>query len=87
MDPRERLRKACLFRAQHRGSREADMIIGGFARVCVETLSPSELDYFSHMLTWDDHDIFAWLWVDQDDGHTTLREKLLAFQDQTHKVS
>lgn len=81
MKTRDYLIKACLFRAQHRGSREADMIIGGFAEKELHTLTETQLSYFAEMLSWDDEDIFAWMKVCQTDENHTLRQALLAFQD------
>lgn len=53
--------KKALYRAQHRGGKEADFLFGGF----VETLGPSfneaELEELNFILEHDDSHIFEWL--------------------------
>lgn len=48
------------FRAWHRGTREADMMIGGFFNRHGAHWSPAELDWFERLLEQDDVDIMAW---------------------------
>ena len=48
------------FRAWHRGTREADMMIGGFFNRYGAHWSPAELDWFERLLHEDDVDIMAW---------------------------
>jgi len=37
-------RKRLLWRASHRGIREMDLILGGFATARIDTMTPAELD-------------------------------------------
>lgn len=53
--------KAVLFRAQHRSSREADYILGGFATTDGPYLGDDLLQQFAFLLTHDDPEIMAWL--------------------------
>jgi antitoxin CptB len=56
-DPRlKRLR----FRAWHRGTREADLLIGGFFDVHAASWSETERDWFEALLEEQDVDIMAW---------------------------
>src|SRR3546814_20707539 len=48
------------FRAWHRGTREADMMIGGFFDRYGKQWSGSELNWFERLLEEDDVDIMAW---------------------------
>ncbi|MEZ5919902.1 MAG: succinate dehydrogenase assembly factor 2 [Parvularculaceae bacterium] len=57
-DPR---RKKLLHRAQYRGFREADILIGGYARQALSAMSERELDAFEVLLTLNDHDIYSWI--------------------------
>ena len=57
-DPR---RKQLLYRAQHRGFKEADLLIGGFAAAHLAGMSDSELDEFEALLRLDDHDLYNWI--------------------------
>ena len=58
---RERLLKAVLFRANYRGGKEADMILGAFAKQQAPSLDDETLAQFATLLTHDDHEIFAWM--------------------------
>jgi antitoxin CptB len=53
--------KAVLFRAQHRSSREADYILGGFAVAESPYLGEDLLQQFAFLLTHDDPEIMIWL--------------------------
>jgi antitoxin CptB len=56
-DPRlKRLR----FRAWHRGTREADLLIGGFFDAHSAGWSPEEMAWFETLLEEQDVDIMAW---------------------------
>lgn len=48
------------YRAGRRGFKEADLVIGGFARARLPDLSDRELDEFEDLLNAPDPDIYAW---------------------------
>jgi antitoxin CptB len=48
------------FRAWHRGTREADFMIGGFFDRYHGAWGTAELDWFEDLLAEDDVDIMAW---------------------------
>ena len=48
------------FRAWHRGTREADYMIGGFFDVHSASWSADQLDWFEALLEEQDVDIMAW---------------------------
>ncbi len=48
------------FRAWHRGTREADLMIGGFAERYASSWSIAEIDWFEALLEQQDVDIMAW---------------------------
>ena len=56
---RSRLARA-KFRAWHRGTREADYMIGGFFNRYHEQWSEAELAWFEALLEEDDVDVMAW---------------------------
>ena len=58
LDPR---RRRLLFRSWHRGTREADLIMGRFADVHIGTLGDAELEEFEHLLEALETDLLAWL--------------------------
>jgi antitoxin CptB len=52
--------KRLRFRAHHRGTREADMMIGHFCDSQCEAWSESEIVWFERLLEEQDVDIMAW---------------------------
>jgi antitoxin CptB len=53
--------KKLTYRAEHRGFREADIIIGGFARKHLAELTPTQLDEFERLIDQPDQDLYAWI--------------------------
>ncbi len=54
-------RKRLVYRANYRGFKEADLILGGFAKAHIETLSDEEITMFEDLLGAKDHDIYGWI--------------------------
>ena len=54
-------RKRLLWRASHRGIREMDILVGGFARQNLAAMSAAELDEFEPVIAHTDNDLFDWL--------------------------
>jgi len=59
MDRDARL-KRLRFRAWHRGTREADYLIGGFFDAQADSWSDAEMAWFEALLEEQDVDIMAW---------------------------
>lgn len=57
-DPR---RKQVLFRAWHRGMREMDLVMGGFADAALTGFSEEELVEFEALIELPDRDLLAWI--------------------------
>lgn len=61
LDPSLDLRRRRIaYRAWHRGTKEADLMIGGFADRYAAGWGPDELDWFEDLLAEQDVDIMAW---------------------------
>jgi len=58
LDPRQR---RLLFRCWHRGIREMDLVLGGFADAHLASLIEAELDEIDRWLEVPDQQIFAWV--------------------------
>jgi len=54
-------RRKLLFRSWHRGTREADLIMGRFADAHIAALSDADLDAYEHLLNALETDLLAWL--------------------------
>ncbi|BCW89243.1 hypothetical protein sos41_24000 [Alphaproteobacteria bacterium SO-S41] len=52
--------KRVLYRAHHRGFKEADLLIGSFADAHLAALSPDQLTAFELLLEEQDQDIYEW---------------------------
>jgi antitoxin CptB len=50
-------RKRALYRAHHRGTKEMDIVLGGFADAEIARLSASDMDRFEVLLALPDPDI------------------------------
>jgi antitoxin CptB len=54
-------RRKLLWRATHRGLKELDLVLGGFARQNVSGMSTAELDQFDAIVSLPDTDLYGWL--------------------------
>ncbi len=54
-------RRRLMFRAWHRGTKEADLLIGGFVRRHVAAFTEAELDELEQVLELPDVDLADWL--------------------------
>jgi antitoxin CptB len=54
-------RRRLLFRATHRGTFENDLMIGGFVRAHVATLTEADLDALESVMQIPDTDLADWL--------------------------
>jgi antitoxin CptB len=54
-------RKRLVFRSWHRGTKEADMLLGRFANVHLPTLDQAQLARYEALLENSDPDLYAWV--------------------------
>jgi antitoxin CptB len=76
-------RKRLLFRAWHRGTREADLILGSFAETYLTGFDDGGLDDFEALLEVPDADLFDWIAgraVPPPEHDTEVTRLLLAFR-------
>ena len=60
IDSLEKRRKRLQFRANHRGIKEMDIILGRFADARISMLSEDELNSFEKLLEESDRDLLQW---------------------------
>ncbi len=53
--------KRIRFRCWHRGMKEMDLMLGGFADAKLRSLDASELDEMERILSANDQDLFSWM--------------------------
>ncbi len=58
--------KRIIHRANYRGFKEADLILGSFAKAYAASLSSDELSQLEALLAQKDHDIYDWINGSQD---------------------
>ncbi|MBP0443900.1 succinate dehydrogenase assembly factor 2 [Roseomonas sp. SSH11] len=54
-------RRRLLFRARHRGTKETDLLVGGFVSDRIASFSEEELDALEELLELPDVDLTDWL--------------------------
>jgi len=54
-------RKRLLYRSWHRGTREADLLLGPFAERHLAEMTPGELDRFEALLDENDATLYNWI--------------------------
>jgi antitoxin CptB len=54
-------RKRLLFRSWHRGTKEADLLLGSFAERHLAGFTPAQVDRYEAMLEFEDADLFDWI--------------------------
>ena len=64
-DADETRRKRLLFRSWHRGTKEADLLLGSFAEASLAGFSPADLACYEELLEQEDADLWDWM-----TGHT-----------------
>ena len=83
----ETRRRRLLWRANHRGTREMDLVLGGFARAHLATLTPSELDEFERLISLEDPEIMGWVVGRQPvpaEYQSPLVERILGFRPEIY---
>ena len=83
MDDLEKRRKKLLYRASYRGFKEADLLIGGFARAHLPSMCEGELSEFEMLLEINDRELYAWAMGDKEppaDWNGIVLQKLRTFR-------
>lgn len=60
-EPHERLRRKLRFRSLRRGTRESDLVIGGFAAGFLDRMNGEQLARFEALLDQNDQDVLGWV--------------------------
>ena len=60
-DRLETIRRKLKFRSVRRGTKESDLVIGGFAEAHLDTLDAAQLDRFEALLDENDQDVLSWV--------------------------
>ena len=60
-DSEARRRRRLLYQSRHRGTKEADLILGGFAHAYMAGLTPDQITQFEALLEESDPDLMSWI--------------------------
>jgi antitoxin CptB len=76
-------RKLLLWRANHRGTKEMDVLLGGFVRDNIASMQPSELDELERLIDIPDPELMSWILgevVVRQEYRNPVTERLLAYR-------
>jgi antitoxin CptB len=79
-------RRRLLWRASHRGTKELDLVLGGFVRDHVAGMSAAELDELEALVGMPDPDLMAWIVGDkdvEDEFRNRTTDRFLAYRPAT----
>ncbi|MEM1289790.1 MAG: succinate dehydrogenase assembly factor 2 [Pseudomonadota bacterium] len=54
-------KKQLLYRAMHRGFKEADIVVGRFAQAHLPAMEPADVEDFRRLLDVPDQELYAWI--------------------------
>lgn len=78
-------RKRVLYRANHRGTQEMDILIGGYVADHLDTLDPDMLDRLEVLMNHEETDLQAWLLGQRDIPGNADRDLIDTIRN--HKIS
>ena len=67
----ENKRKRLIFRSEHRGTKEMDLLLGSFARKYVPKFSEEELALYDEILKENDPNLYNWI-TGKDDAPANI---------------
>ena len=80
-------RKRLLWRATHRGIKEMDILVGGYARVHLTEMNEAQLTLFAELLEIPDQDLLSWATKQSSvplDQQSTILDSMLRFRPEGH---
>lgn len=81
MEKIDTLRKRLLYQSQHRGIKEMDLVLGGFAEQSLHALSDEELLQFEDLLAFPDQDLYSWFFEGAEIPDTVPRKLIERIND------
>ena len=82
-DNLEIIRRKLMFRSYRRGTKESDLVIGGFAQKYLSELNEQQLKNFEKLLDESDQDVLSWIIgisKPPSDRNTDVLEMLKTFE-------
>jgi len=60
MTNKEILKRKIIYRSEHRGTKEMDLLLGGFVKKYIHKFNDEELNDLENLITKSDESIFKW---------------------------
>ncbi|WP_068312514.1 succinate dehydrogenase assembly factor 2 [Polycladidibacter hongkongensis] len=82
-------RKRMIYRCEHRGMKEMDLLMGRYARAHLDKMTATELDRFEAFMSLQDQDLYAWFIGSKpvpEEHNSPLFKEILAFYRSTLDV-
>ena len=76
-------RKKLIFRSEHRGTKEMDLILGTFSRAFIPTATQEQVDAYDELLNESDPDLYNWISMREDvpaDNDNIILSQLIGYQ-------
>jgi len=76
-------RKRLLYRSSHRGMKEMDALLGGYARQNLDHMSASDLPAFEALMDESDNDLMDWIYERvgvPDDKESAVLRKIIEYK-------
>ncbi len=80
----ENWRKRLIFRSDHRGTKEMDIIMGGFAKEHVPSFNEDELKAYEELLQENDPNLYNWI-IDKEQPPADIPLDMLARVKEKYK--
>jgi len=80
MTPEETRRRRALYRAQHRGTKEMDFLLGRYAEARLADMTAPDLTSFEELLALPDPQLQGWLMMGQSFEGSALADLLRDIQ-------
>ena len=80
MTPDDTRRRRALYRAQHRGTKEMDFLLGRYAEARLAGMTAADLTAFDELLALPDPQLQSWLMLGQSFEGSALAELLRDIQ-------
>ena len=77
-------RKKIYYQSNHRGTKEADILIGGFVKKNLDRMTSTELDQLEELLSTSDPDLMLWLngqEVPEKISKTSVWQQIIKFKN------
>lgn len=71
----ENTRKRLIFRSEHRGTKEMDLLLGSFARKHVPEFDVDELAQYEELLQENDPNLYNWI-TGQEDAPANVQSRV-----------